>query len=668
MARALLLVVCVVAACGESLGPPRIRPAPSPDTVAALRVPGPRSPRNASYRIDARYDAAERRITATEVLTWRNDSGVAADELPFHLYLNAFKNETSLFMTSSHGEHRGNRARADGWGWIEVTSIKLAGAEQRSRATYRGVDETVLVLPLGTAVAPGATVEVELAFTAQLPRVMARTGYEGAFAMVGQWFPKVGVLTGPRGYETWDCPNFHVNSEFFADFGVYDVALTVPDTHLVAATGVLTAVEPHDDHTRTLRYHAEDVHDFAWMIDPYMQVMSATAQVDGGPVEVRVVYRPRQRDFARRHLAAGVGAIETFSKLFVPYPWSIMTVVDPPPEAIAAGGMEYPTLVTTGGDNVLMRPGIRVPEFVTVHEIGHNWFQGMLASNEAREAWLDEGVNEWADALVMARLYGEKQSAIGWDGWTAEDLRLRRAIDPDLGALPSPIATTAAMFPDAAAYAAATYTKTAVSLHTLAYAVDPEGDGARFTAAMKRYAETWAFRHPTGADLWASLEQSLDQDLDWFVQPAFQHPGGVDFVVRTATCEPNHPPRGVFGEGSARRTEVADHAPDTGGYQCRVVVENRGTVPVPVEVEVTYRDGTRERFTWNHRDASRWQEFTFARSSPIAEVAIDPDGVVLLADHRLDDDVRLRGDRHAAWRATARLTFWTQSLMQVVGL
>jgi hypothetical protein len=298
------------------------------------------------------------------------------------------------------------------------------------------------------------------------------------------------------------------------------------------------------------------------MIDPYMQVMSATADVAGAPVEVRVVYRPRQRSFARRHLQAGVGAIETFSKLFVPYPWSIMTVIDPPPEAMGAGGMEYPTLVTSGADNVLMRPGIRVPEFVTVHEIGHNWFQGILASNEAREAWLDEGVNEWADALVMASLYGEKQSAIDWDGWKAEDLRLRRAIDPDLGALPSAIASTAATFPDSAAYASATYTKTAVALRTLAQAVI-DHEQPRFVAAMRRYATDWAFRHPTGADLWASLEATLGEDLDWFVQPAFQHPGGVDFAVRTAEL-PAQPPaarrlRRGLGPAHRGRRPQPDH-------------------------------------------------------------------------------------------------------------
>jgi hypothetical protein len=105
----------------------------------------------------------------------------------------------------------------------------------------------------------------------------------------------------PRGFERWECPPFHVNSEFFADFGVYDVALTVPTPTSSRRPACWPPVD-HGDGTRTLRYRAEDVHDFAWMIDPYMQVLTATAQVDGAPVEVRVVHRPRQRGFARRHL------------------------------------------------------------------------------------------------------------------------------------------------------------------------------------------------------------------------------------------------------------------------------------------------------------------------------------------------------------------------------
>ena len=662
--RALVFLAALVglaAACEPSLGPPRKRALPAVDGMPALRTPGVRSPRIANYRIDARYDAAARRVDATQVLTWTNTGGSAVDTLPFHLYLNGFKNESSLFMRSSNGQHRGNAAGNDSWGWIEVPSIRVGALELRPKARYIGPDETVLEVPLPAPVAPGATVEVTMTFTAQLPRVFARTGYEGAFVMVAQWFPKIGVRTGSPGFETWHCPPFHVATEFFADFGTYDVNLTVPQTHVVVATGVLTGARDDADGTRVLTYRAEDVHDFVWMLDPYMEVMTGKAKVEGGDdVIVRVVHRPRQRAFARRHLAAAIGAVEHFSELFVPYPWSVLTVIDPPPEAGGAAGMEYPTVVTTAGDSWRARDGVRVPEFVTIHEVGHNWFQGILASNEFEEAWLDEGVNEWADAVVMARMYGERQSALSWMGWTAESLRLRRALEGDSSRVPSAIATAAYAFVDFDGYAQATYAKTAFALRTLENVVGRD----RFAQAMKHYATTWAFKHPTGNDLATALETSLGEDIGWFWRPAFYEPGGVDFAVRSASCIPAREPRGVFGEGSSRKVVPGGKA---SGYTCEVVVVNLGNVPVPVDVELRFAKNDHLRLHWDARDGSRWHRFTFARSSPLVEVEIDPDGAVLLAGNLLDDHIRIEPDKRASWRAGARITFWSQGLMQAVG-
>ena len=660
----LLCALGCAAGCESSLGPPRKRPLPKLDDVPALRTPGVRSPRIASYQIDAAYDAATHRIEATQTLTWKNAGASAVTELPFHLYMNGFKNEASVFMTSSGGQHRGQTAGDNAWGWIEVSSIRLGAQELRPRATYQGPDESVLSVPLPAPVEPGATIELGFAFTVQLPEVFARTGYKGAFTMVGQWFPKIGVRTGTPGFETWHCPPFHVNTEFFADFGTYDVTLKVPDTHVVAATGVLVGAEDSGDGRRVLRYRAEDVHDFVWMIDPYMQVVSGEAKVDGTTVQVRVYHRPNQRAFARRHLAAAIGAVEQFSQLFYPYPWSIMTVIDPPPDAGGAAGMEYPTLVTTAGDHALMREGIRLPEYVTIHEVGHNWFQGILASNEFEEAWLDEGVNEWADGVVMSRLYGEKQSVIDWMGWNSDIFRLRRAVGGNVGDIPAPIATAAYAFPDNDSYGAATYGKTMVALRTLENTVGRD----RFGAAMKAYAQQWAFKHPTGNDLLTSLEASLAQDLDWFWRPAFYGVGAADFALREASCQRHHEPRGVFGEGASRRTIGRRENPDTGTWSCRVTVVNKGTVPVPVDVELRFADGTRDRETWDARDGSRWHTFTVLRSQPLTEVEIDPEGHVLIADHTLDDHVRLGQDNRASWRASARLTFWTHSVMQAVGL
>jgi hypothetical protein len=667
--RTAAVVAIVVAACGRDHATPRSRPLPKVDGSPALRGGGaPRSSRIASYKLAAKLDPVRHQlIDASETLTWTNTGQSAVDMLPFHLYLNAFKNEQSLFMQSSHGVAREAHASATGWGYLQIESVHVAGADLTAalrRPASAGTDETVVELPLGQPVEPGATVEVAFKFTAQLPEVFARTGYKGEFHMIGQWFPKIGVRVGTPGAERWECQPFHINNEFFADFGTYDVALTVPNTHLVAATGVLTNAVDAGRGLRTLTYHAEDVHDFAWMADPYMDVMSGQAKlVDEGSVDVRVYYRPEQRDFARRHLEAAIGTIEKFSAMFVPYPWPIMSVIDPPVDAAAgAGGMEYPTLVTTAGDSVFARPGFRLPEYITVHEVGHNWFQGILASNEPEEAWLDEGVNEWADAAVMDELYSPRTSGLDWIGWQAEIGALRRAADGGNGVIPSPIATAAYAFVDNAAYGDQSYTATMRALQTLERIVGSQ----RFAAAMKSYAKAFAFHHPTGRDLFAALGAALGQDLTWFFGPVFHEVGRLELKLRHAGCVPAHPPRGVFGDGSAKKTVTEIEAPDSATWACEIVVQNTGRVHVPVDLELKFADGSTKRLQWNDRGDGNWERFTIERSSRLVEVWLDPEGKIAL-DNPTAHHYRIDGDGAAALRAGAWFGSVAQALMQIVG-
>ncbi|HEX4423372.1 MAG TPA: M1 family metallopeptidase [Kofleriaceae bacterium] len=657
-----------LAACGQGHGTPRTRPLPKVDGSPALRGGGaPRSSRIASYKIEAKLDPIRHQITATETLTWTNPGQSAVDMLPFHLYLNGFKNEQSLFMRTSGGTLREAHATTTGWGFLQIDSVHVAGADLTAKLhppAGAELDESVVELPLAQPVEPGATVEVAFKFTAQLPEVFARTGYKNDFHMVGQWFPKIGVRVGPPGAERWECRPFHANNEFFADFGSYDVALTVPSSHTVAATGVLTNAVDAGRGLRTLTYHAEDVHDFAWMSDPYMEVMSGQAKLVGeGTVEVRVYFRPEQREFARRHLEAATGAVEKFSAMFLPYPWPILSVIDPPVEAVlGAGGMEYPTLVTTGGDSVLVRPGMRLPESVTVHEVGHNWFQGMLASNEPEEAWLDEGVDTWADAEVMNELYSPRTSAADWMGWQAEVAAFERALFSDPSDLPSPIATAAYAFVDSAAYGEASYYATSRALATLAHTVGSQ----HFAAAMKVYAKTFAFRHPTGRDLFSTLTTELGQDLTWFVGPVFQQVGGMALKLRHAECQPAHPPRGVFGEGSARKLVTEIDAPDAASWACEVTVQNTGPVHVPVDIELKFADGSTKRVVWDDRGAATWERFTLERSSRLVEVWLDPEAKIAL-DNPMTHHYRLDGDGAASRRAGAWVGSVAQTIMQIVG-
>ncbi len=657
----LCLAFAVAPACHAERSP-TVQPLPEPDERAPLLEAGPHTPRIANYHIEAALDDESHRIEGRQTLRWQNSGASAVEVLPFHLYMNAFKNSDTVFMRESRGVHRRAHATAGGWGWIALASVSVDhGPNVLSQARYPGPDETVVEIPLAEPLAPGDTVTVDMEFEVQLPVVFARTGYRGAFTMVGQWFPKIGVRTEASGQESWHCTPFHLNSEFFADFGTYDVALTVPSTLVVAATGVLVEARENDDGTRTLEYRAEDVHDFAWMADPYMQFISAPAKTELGEVEVRVYHRPEQRGFAVRHLQAGVGAIEQFSRLLLPYPWPIMSIIDPPVDAAdGAGGMEYPTLVTTAGDSFFLRRGIRAAEYTTVHEVGHNWLQGLLASNEVDEAWLDEGTNDWIDGVAMEALYGRGTSMIDWRGFQSDGFGLFHVFGHRLPA--EPIDTPSYRFSGWEDYATASYMRTALALQSLANVVGQE----QFRAAMRAYARKFAWHHPTGEDLFHTLESELGQDLDWFLEPVFRDRGTVDFEVRHIDCRRPHDPRGVFGSGAQRRTVTEAEAPEESSWACDVLVTNNGNVPIPVVVEATLDDGSKVKERWD--DHTTWHRFHVDAASPVVEVAIDPDRHVLLDSDLTNNSLRRVADRGASRRAAARGQFWTQTAMQVTGL
>ena len=602
--------------------------------MSPILAPAPLSPRQVNYKIAATYAPVDHRVDASMTMTWRNDGKEAVTTLPFHLYMNAFKNERSLFWIESGGSHRSASAAKDGWGEIALRKVAIDGAPlEPSSIGFPGPDETVMELPLAVPLVPGASVSVEFEFVVILPEVFARTGYKGEFAMIAQWFPKIGVRApGEDGKERWFCDPFHVNSEFFADFGTYDVTLTVPDTHVVAATGVLVESKA-DAGTHVLRYQAEDVHDFAWMADPYMQMISAPAETALGKTEVRVYFREPQRAFAERHLRAGVGSIQSFSRRTVDYPWPIMSIIDPPPDAAgSAGGMEYPTLVTTAADTAFTTGGARFPEFVTVHEVGHNWFQGILASNEVDEAWLDEGVNQYVDGLVMLELYGDS-AILDAGGFRAEPFELSRAQLHPISNLADPIAIKSHEFVDNGTYGAATYAKTAIALRTLEFIVGQE----RFAEAFKGYARSRAFTHPTGADFFQDLQAQLGEDLGWFIDPAFYGRGTVKLVVKGVKCDETHEVRGI--KSPVIGDVALAHKATTNKWKCSVVVANLGTIGVSYDVRIGLAGGKTLRRRVARDDFST--RFELELDAEVTSVALDPDNVILLNE----------GGTKSVWRA-----------------
>src|SRR5262245_25419639 len=340
------------------------------------------------YKIDVQLKLDDKQqpkhLEGREQLTWLNDSPDTINDLQFHLYLNGFKNEKSTFFRESGGQLRDEQFEPGEWGWIDVNEMKLAGGEDlTSRIEFihpdddNSDDQTVLRVPLAEPIKPGGKITLDIKFTAALPRVFARTGYWGTFALVGQWFPKIGVWeqVGQRRRTVpgWNCHQFHANSEFYADFGDYDVTMTVPSIYKgkIGATGAFRSVIDNQNGTLSYHFSQENVHDFAWTVDMKYVVITrkfkADEQVEAREidrlakqlalpaeqirlkdVDVTLLVQRENRGQADRHFAATFNAIKYYGLWYGKYPYDTLTVVDPPYNADGAGGMEYHTFITAG--------------------------------------------------------------------------------------------------------------------------------------------------------------------------------------------------------------------------------------------------------------------------------------------------------------------------------
>lgn len=488
---------------------------PTREAVAQASVVAP--PDVASYAIDAHYDPETHTIRATETLTYTNRTDAAIPDLVLHLYLNAFRSDETLWMREAGPAHRGYGYDANAPGWTRIDEISLPDGTGLSTAAV-DADETLVRVDLPRPVGPGEALVVEMAFTAQLPKVFARTGWAdgGEFVMAGQWFPKAGVWE----QGAWNAHPFHANSEFYADFGAYDVALTLPEGWVVATTGVAVA-EPVAvrDGTATQRFAAQHVIDFAWGASPHFRTQAARA----GDVHVEVFHYPGARAAARRVMQATVDGLQLYGAWYGPYGGGLypeLTVILTPEDAGGAGGMEYPTLFTVGAMGSTFAPAcFRMLEVETVHELAHQWFQSVIATNEVEAPWLDEGFAEYSTARAMDRLYEGAMSTCG--GWTLSYLATRRleyVLAPE-----TPMTGTAWDLGDA--WVTATYSKPVLALMTLERHV---GEAAMGTF-LATYAGRYAFTHPTEVDLRAVMAETLgDAVTTWFFE---------DIVESTATLD-----------------------------------------------------------------------------------------------------------------------------------
>ena len=501
-------------------------------------------------------------------------------------------------MRESKGSMRGVVWR--GPGRIDIRSLRLGAQDLLADARYLGPpgDRTQLRVALPRAVAPGEVISLHIEFRNVLPPVFARSGYQEDFLAATQWFPKLARLR-PEGY--WASYPYHALGEFDADFADYELSLRVPsDWHVAASAEAKTqgSIENMPGGVSTLRFstpRALDLAFFAWR-------RGGPTRLDREGVAL-VLHTPRgygAMGAAYRPLARG--SLDFFSKHYGAYPYPSLQLALPPAGAEGAAAMEYPGLVALSTQRWPLPGFLLYGRYVLVHEIAHQWFYALVASDEVSSPVLDEGLSEWIalDFLNHFSLEeGARRPQAPFDLFT---LTQRFAFSG--GSPVRPSHWPAYAYRSTRDYARAVYAKPALLLETIARTWGRE----RLRRALGNYARAHRFQHATLEELYASFDREYGEGFAGrFLRPALE-------------------------EGAHAETRLFLRTSSSAGQGDALHLERRGSLPLPLEVDCVDAAGARRRLTW---PASR-----SVLSIPLRgmrAVVVDPEGRNLLDPERGDD-------------------------------
>ncbi len=600
-------------------------------------------PRVASYELSARLDTNAHTVDGSGTLHWVNTSERPTDELYFHLYLNAFANAHTLFQRSPFQRARSGRT-GNRPGSIELTRLYARELDRdllidlEPHSPGDPADATDRRVGLPKAIAPGEELTLELAWHSVLPDLVERTGVSRDFYLIAQWFPKLARFEKNG---VWAHFAFHPFAEFYADFGDYDVQIDVPSRWLVAASGERLN-ERLSEGRRVQHYRANGVHDFAWTAWPHFERRSTQV----GETAVEVLSPPGHLRNAEVTLDTVRFALPYFEARYGDYPYRTLTVVHPPEHASAAGGMEYPTFITTGGP-WHVTAWSRALETVTVHELGHQWFYGLLASNEERWPFLDEGLNSYAESDVLEARFG-RASAASLFGFELSNEAVHRSL-MTLEPLSIPIAAAASEFGSFRQISAVIYARTSLLMRSLANVYGREA----LSRALAAYAARQRFEHPDPDALLAVMAEQLGPLAHANLRSALFDGGQVNYEVRDLQVRSVAAPPTADANGRA----AAQSGP--GFFESQVTVYRHGELVFPVDIVLTTSAGERIVEHWAAQERSR--VISHVGSSPVTHAVVDAERGVLIEENLLDNAV------HSTPRFPARLFervfYWGQLLL-----
>jgi hypothetical protein len=613
-------------------------------------------------------DTERNRITGEEYLTWTNGTEYPTDELWFHLYWNAFKNNMSTFLEESSRRGRGlTDYKMEDWGYCRVDSIHLVDEENfeeidlsptmafQQPDNENSYDQTVFRVKLPQPVEPEQTIQIHIEFFSKVPRPVSRTGVYKDYYFIAQWFPKIGVFENGN----WNCHQFHSPGEFYADYGTYDVTLTLPSSMIVGATGEHREITDNRNGTTTHHFVQHSVHDFAWTASPHMLEFKEDFEfAPGKTTEITLLLQPYHKNLKNRYMNAVKNAIKYCSIFYGDYPYTTATCVDPAYNS-RSGGMEYPTFFT-GGAYFITKKGISRPEGVTIHEFGHGYFYGLVGSNEFENAWMDEGFTSFLDTEVYYAAYGEPLYSKAYFGipFTFKGVNIpiesdgisahRQTSDRDN------MQRFAWQFMEGS-YGANSYSKGELMLRSLKRYMGKD----LFADMIKSYSQRWWFKHPKPQDFYDVVSEYAAQDMSWLLDQFVYESGRLDYAIGRISSGRPRPQKGWFN-GEYRETSTQKEG--TKIYESEVLVRRLGEVKIPVEVLVVFEDGSEIREDWD--GDYRWKKFRYSGPYRIAKAVVDPDFKWVIDVNRTNNSLVHKANKIAPYKWASRWLLWLQHAME----
>ncbi|MFD2542946.1 M1 family metallopeptidase [Lacinutrix gracilariae] len=540
------------------------------------------------YNMNIDMDVNKYQYQGTQNLVYTNNSPDVLTRVYYHLFFNAFQPGSEMDVRSRtipdpdrRVGDRISKLSPDEIGYIKVSSLKQNG----TALNYETVG-TVLEVDLAKPIQPGEKVTFDMVFNAQVPVQIRRSGRnnkEGVALSMTQWYPKLAEYD----FEGWHADPY-IGREFHGVWGNFNVNLTIDKDYVVGGTGYLQGNPEIKGNKKTLRFKAPNVHDFTWAADP--DYIHDTMQVPNGPL-LNFYYK---KDLPAENLQSWkdlqpktVELMQYFSENVGAYPYDQYSVIQG-----GDGGMEYAmSTLITGKRSFGSLVG------VTAHELAHSWFQFLLASNESKHEWMDEGFTSYiSDHAMNAIMKTNKENPASG--------AYRSYLGLALSGKEQPQTTHADRYNYNAAYGASAYSKGEVFMAQLGYVIGEEN----LKKTIKKYFNDFVFKHPRPIDIIRSAEKISGLELDWYLMDWTQTTNTIDYAVKTI-------------EGN------------------KVTLERIGLMPMPLDVTVTYTDGTTEAIyiplqmmrgekpttaTIKADWAWAYPTYTFEASKEVSSVQIDP--------------------------------------------